>query len=79
MTRGMKLSTIDHDPIVEFIVGEAGSAERLIRGHADDGSGRCKVCTGGPQSGRVRFPCRLYDYAIRARTARRARDDQHGP
>lgn len=75
----MTLTTADHDPIVVFIAGEAGSAERLITEHADDGSGRCKVCTGGPQAGRVRWPCRLYDYAIRARAVRRERAAQHVP
>jgi hypothetical protein len=75
----MTLATDDHDSIVVFIAGEAGSAERLIREHADDGSGRCKVYAGGPQSGRVRWPCRLYDYAIRARTVRREQAAQRVP
>ena len=70
------MTTAEDDPIVEFIAREAGSAERLIREHADDGSGRCRTCTSGPQSGRVRSPCRLYDYAVRARTARRERADR---
>jgi hypothetical protein len=75
----MTLTAADDDPIVVFIAGEAGSAERLLREHADDGSGRCKVCTGGPQSVRVRWPCRLYDYAIRARTVRREQAAQRTP
>ena len=44
-----------------------------------DGSGRCKVCAGGPQAGHVRWPCRLYDYAIRARAARPEQASQRVP
>ncbi|QYN38607.1 hypothetical protein K1T35_16155 [Pseudonocardia sp. DSM 110487] len=73
------MTAADQDPIVVFIAGEAGSAERLIREHADDGSGRCKICAGGPQAGHVRWPCRLYDYAIRARAARREQASQRVP
>jgi hypothetical protein len=59
----------DPDPIVAFIAGEHGMAARLLDAHVDDGTGRCRVCSGGAQTGRLRWPCRLHDYAIRARRA----------
>jgi hypothetical protein len=43
-----------------------GMAARLLAEHRDDGSGRCRVCSAGPQGIRQRWPCRIAWYASRA-------------
>lgn len=53
-------------PIVDFIAAEPGLAQRLLAEHADDGAGRCGVCSEGGQAGRYRWPCSIYTYARRA-------------
>jgi hypothetical protein len=45
------------DPLVVLIRSQPGMAERLLVEHADDGSGRCRVCTAGAQTLRYRWPC----------------------
>lgn len=50
-------------PIVELILSEPGMAERLLAEHADDGSGRCRCCSGGNQTPRFPWPCTLHYYA----------------
>jgi hypothetical protein len=52
--------------IVAFIAGEPGMAERLLAAHADDGTGHCRVCTQGGQTGRQKYPCRLREFAEQA-------------
>jgi hypothetical protein len=54
------------DPLVELIRSQPGMAERLLIEHADDGSGRCRACSGGGQSGRHRWPCTIHHCATRA-------------
>lgn len=51
------------DPIAQFIAAQAGAAERLLAEHIDDGTGRCRVCSAGPQAGRLVWPCNLHRYA----------------
>lgn len=53
-------------PIVEFIANHPGLASRLLSEHVDDGTGRCRTCSCGGQSGRQRWPCQIHDLAIRA-------------
>lgn len=60
------LARIEPDPIVVFIADQPGMAARLIAEHADDGTGRCRVCSAGGQTGRHRWPCQLHHYACRA-------------
>ena len=60
------VTTVEPDPIVVFIADQPGLAARLIAAHADDGTGRCRVCSGGAQAGRHRWPCQLHHYARRA-------------
>ena len=56
-------------PLVMLIRSQPGMAERLLSEHVDDGSGRCRVCSTGGQTGRYRWPCALRRYAEQARTA----------
>ncbi len=48
------------DPLVALIRSQPGMAERLLAEHADDGRGRCRVCSAGGQTGRFRWPCTLH-------------------
>jgi hypothetical protein len=52
--------------IVAFIAGEPGMAERILAEHADDGTGHCRVCTDGGQTGRHVWPCTLRGLAEQA-------------
>ena len=54
------------NPLVLLICSEPGMADRLLVEHADDGSGRCRVCSIGGQTGRFRWPCTIYDCASQA-------------
>ena len=54
------------DPLVELIRSQPGMAERLLIEHADDGSGRCRACSDGGQSGRHRWPCTIHHCATQA-------------
>ncbi|MHA6626868.1 hypothetical protein ACU61A_15645 [Pseudonocardia sichuanensis] len=62
-------------PIVEFIVGQSGMAERLLAQHVDDGTGHCRVCSAGPQAGRKVWPCpiRVVTEEAAAQAAKSAR------
>jgi hypothetical protein len=53
-------------PIVAFIAGEPGLADRLLVQHTDDGTGHCRVCTSGAQTGRSVWPCPLRGLAEQA-------------
>ena len=55
------------DPLVQLIRSEPCMAERLLGAHADDGTGRCRVCSTGAQSGRLRWPCTIHHRAHQAR------------
>lgn len=55
------------NPLVELIRSQPGMADRLLVDHSDDGSGRCRVCSNGGQTGRYRWPCSIHHYATRAR------------
>jgi len=57
-------------PLVVLIRSQPGMAERLLAEHADDGSGRCRVCSTGGQTGRFPWPCTLYRSACDARAGR---------
>jgi hypothetical protein len=57
-------------PIVEFIAREPGLADRVLLVHADDGIGRCRVCSGGAQAaGGTPFPARSTVTPVAAREA----------
>ncbi len=46
----------------------------LICEHADDGTGHCRVCTAGAQTGRYIWPCQIY---LAARHAVEVSERQH--
>lgn len=56
------------NPLVVLIRSQPGMAQRLLSEHVDDGSGRCRVCSTGGQTGRYRWPCALRRYAEQADT-----------
>lgn len=58
--------------IVLVIAAMPGMAERLLVAHADDGTGRCAVCSAGAQSGRYVWPCTLRTIALQATRCSRA-------
>lgn len=69
------------DQLVILIANQEGMAERIVGQHTDDGSGHCRLCTSGAQTGNYRWPCQTYlaargatDLRIRgvARTGQRA-------
>ncbi|GAA1280942.1 hypothetical protein GCM10009609_51170 [Pseudonocardia aurantiaca] len=57
------------DELITFIAAEPGMADRLIREHASDPSGHCRVCSSGAQAGRSAWPCTLRRAAVAANTA----------
>lgn len=51
--------------LVRFIAGQPGMVEKLIRRHGNDGTGHCRQCTAGGQTGRNVWPCQLFLAATR--------------
>ncbi len=66
----------DDDPIVVFIASRPEVLRRLLAEHVDDGTGRCRVCSDGAQRGHHTWPCRICDYATRAREVERRAADR---
>jgi hypothetical protein len=55
--------------VAEFVAlfrAQPAVIAQLLADHADDGTGRCRVCANGPQAGRQVWPCRLRDLAEQA-------------
>ena len=50
----------------------------LLAEHADDGTGHCRVCSGGGQSGRYRYPCAIRIAAEEADAWRRSGEAVQG-
>lgn len=48
------------DPLQVLIQADPHLAERLRATHIDDGTGRCRACSSGGQTGHYRWPCTLY-------------------
>lgn len=48
-----------NEALIALIIARSGMAERLIAEHADDGTGHCRVCSGGGQTGRYVSPCAI--------------------
>jgi hypothetical protein len=64
------------DPLVVLIQAEPGMAQRLLSAHADDGTGRCRTCSTGAQTGRFQWPCTIHKRAHQAHeTSGAARTD----
>jgi hypothetical protein len=60
------------NPLVVLIASQPGMAGRLLAEHADDGSGRCRRCSAGGQTGRYRWPCAIHRSATQAHEQRHA-------
>ena len=60
--------------LVVLIRSQPGMAERLLAEHADDGSGRCRLCSSGAQAGHYQFPCAI---RLAAADAAESRIDKH--
>jgi hypothetical protein len=54
--------------LIVFVAAEPGMADRLLRQHADDGTGHCRVCSSGAGAGRSIWPCQIYECASRAKS-----------
>jgi hypothetical protein len=54
------------DPLVALIQAEPGMAQRLLSAHTDDGTGRCRICSTGAQTGRFQWPCTIHQRAEKA-------------
>jgi hypothetical protein len=50
-----------------------GLPERLLELHVDDGTGRCRLCSSGAQTGRYQHPCSLRILAAEALEIQRRR------
>jgi hypothetical protein len=48
------------DELITFIAAEPGMAAQLLAQHTDDGTGRCRVCSSGAQSGHYQHPCAIW-------------------
>ena len=55
-------------PLVALIRSQPGMAERLLADHTDDGTGRCRCCSSGGQTGRYQWPCAIHRSAAQAHT-----------
>jgi hypothetical protein len=53
-------------PIVAFIAGEPGMAQRMLAEHRDDGSGHCCTCVRRQGGAAQVWPCPLYGLAEQA-------------
>jgi hypothetical protein len=54
-------------PLVALIMSQPQMADRLEQQHADDGTGHCRSCSSGGQTGRYRHPCAIRDAVDEAR------------
>ncbi|WP_219417084.1 hypothetical protein [Pseudonocardia nigra] len=54
--------------LVEFISAETCRADRLLARHVDDGTGHCRVCSSGAQTGRHAWPCSIHNAAATTAT-----------
>jgi hypothetical protein len=48
-----------NEALIALIIARPGMAARLIAEHTDDGTGHCRVCSAGGQSGRYVYPCAI--------------------
>jgi hypothetical protein len=56
----------DHDRFAAELARQPGAPARLLELHVDDGTGRCRVCSAGAQTGRYRHPCAIRVLAAEA-------------
>ncbi|MGE0298747.1 MAG: hypothetical protein AB7I38_11605 [Dehalococcoidia bacterium] len=58
--------------LVTFLARDPAATATLLAQHTDDGTGRCRVCSAGGQTGRYSWPCQIHQSA-RAAVANRGR------
>jgi hypothetical protein len=56
----------EHDRFAAELARQPGAPDRLLDLHIDDGSGRCRICSSGAQTGRYRHPCAIRVLATEA-------------
>jgi hypothetical protein len=56
------MSDLADDPVITFMAGEPGMAERILAEHVDDGTGHCAGCTWNERARPV-VPCLTRHYA----------------
>jgi hypothetical protein len=54
-------------PLVALFMSQPSMIDRLDPQHADDGTGHCRSCTSGGQSGRDKYPCSIRNNLDQAR------------
>lgn len=47
-------------PLAAFICSHPGARARILAEHVDDGTGHCRRCSAGGQTGRYVWPCVLH-------------------
>lgn len=61
------------DELAGLLAAHPSAIARLLAEHIDDGTEHCAVCSTGPQTGRVEWPCRLRTLVTAAREQGRRR------
>lgn len=64
--------------LVTLMVNNPNMPEDLMRQHADDGTGRCLLCSAGAQTGRYVWPCQIYRAAEQAARLTNRQRGAHG-
>jgi hypothetical protein len=57
--------------LATLLLLEPAAIAQLLARHVDDGTGHCRVCTAGGQTGRYRYPCVIQLAAEQAHACRR--------
>jgi hypothetical protein len=65
--------------LITFIANQPGMADIIIRNHSDDGTGHCRLCSAGGQTGHYTWPCPTYHAAQAANLAGEAACREAGP
>jgi hypothetical protein len=55
-----------------LFLGEPAAVEQMLAQHVDDGTGHCRVCTAGGQTGHYRHPSLIHLAAVEARASGRS-------
>ena len=62
------VATAAFGQLVELMASQTGMAAAIVRQHADDSTGHCRICAEGAQAGRYTWPCLTYLAAQQAET-----------
>lgn len=63
------------DEFVTLLAASRASVVQLLDKHEPGSDGRCRVCSAGPQGGKVFWPCRIWSIASEARRLQQDNDD----